>query len=1320
VGGVAVGKPRVRVCWGWVMLLSKQAMSTFGNFQTVSEIASSGSYKVYSARAAGASGPATHAIKIYVTVDDLADPDVIVRGAAAFERVWEIQRTCHQRFGQGFMPVHALGKTPTAVYAVTDLARETADGVIKGQRDLTSQELLEVLRGAVASLGIAKEVTGLGHGNIKSNNIMFIGEGLGESLRLMDPLDPKLLSATSAREDMRGVGALLFELIEHREAPVGTEIRSNQLWQRMGPRGEGLRALCEELLNPTRGQELTLEGLPARLDAIEAMSGGGGGKKKFLIGGAVLGLVVAVVVAYIMLRPTPVPVPPPVDLKWAEDSAVIQRGNDAAYAVTQLLISKRDELPDAMRAILTEGVTKFSAEWNKIDGVIKGAAPATLEDVAALTTRVNTAQAELAKVRAGVDNAVKRAGLLKTVPPVNETLQSVGERLTNVTKVVERVAAEKREAARTSLEAIKGKWEAASNELNTISKELEEKVTEPIDEAKVAASLQRLQGLEAGLREEISAWIRANSEQARAAAVALDNLSKAVDAMTNDGATELRKRLLRSVAEDVEEGKIENEIGVQNLGKGIDALNLAIEEIRKATKVTLPSNAPVSTEAAQKVADLAATRTIKGIFEGGQLTSVKLKEPLVKTGTLPADIKKIFDDATGSVQTLVQGLSELAQQAVTLEDLLAQGRGYDEKVQNVSIGELQTTLLQSKLRRELKDWGDADAKAFATAFEKHIKRAQAVADLRTANIPQLAEVLAQEVRLAGSPERNLARVSAVLARLPGAGFPANAQELDTFVQQRKQIEELLASAGEERKAEFKKRYDTLLQEGWLKVINGQTLTAEELKVTLAGAQGFGLTSDQVEAKLSPRVKLNRRIITLVEELNAAPATGNPQRDNEEVGKILQRFFADAESLGETRGAPKSAKFGEIATRLGNAADGKGFLNLREEGPGKLGANWSVSDIDAVNNTYVTYVLTNRVKVKTGEREEKVTFEFVRILESTTENKYVYLLATEVSNAQVLAMMRDAKHIGRETEPPVLALLASTNVGVKVWRLSGKSFLAEPVKDDRDSDLRGWFDNDWNTQSRNVKPSFYAQGVEPGVPTAAMPMTSVSISAATYLAALVNCRLPTDAEMREAMNQAGAEPGDSNRRDRNWTTQFNHIKGAGLSLAPQQGMSPGGGIFAADVTSGDDGSPAVQRDDEAVFFVEVNKARTPQRIQGRNVYHLYGNAAEWVLDRQISASDIIKGDRSTAMATTARAAINAKPEGVGVMGASAFSPATIDPKQVYKSTSTSVTIALPGFTDVGFRLAFSTAAGGGAGSGTPYQQAAKIVSELGLIPPGERN
>jgi formylglycine-generating enzyme required for sulfatase activity len=183
---------------------------------------------------------------------------------------------------------------------------------------------------------------------------------------------------------------------------------------------------------------------------------------------------------------------------------------------------------------------------------------------------------------------------------------------------------------------------------------------------------------------------------------------------------------------------------------------------------------------------------------------------------------------------------------------------------------------------------------------------------------------------------------------------------------------------------------------------------------------------------------------------------------------------------------------------------------------------------------------------------------------------------------------------------------------------------------------------------------------------------------------MGCRLPTSAEWKAAVT-AGVS-GAQNLRDPTWRKQYEKSK----ELAGSQPDYPAERIFwpaeAQKVPPMQDGFAAVDADDSVLWFAPVGGGPTFQ--------HLIGNVAEFVWEDPA----VLEGLEPTS--ARVKAALG-KGEKLKVIGGSALSHKDI---AVGEPQAVNFSQAREGYSDVGFRVAFTVPKGAGSGGGEKLDEA----------------
>ncbi len=339
---------------------------------------------------------------------------------------------------------------------------------------------------------------------------------------------------------------------------------------------------------------------------------------------------------------------------------------------------------------------------------------------------------------------------------------------------------------------------------------------------------------------------------------------------------------------------------------------------------------------------------------------------------------------------------------------------------------------------------------------------------------------------------------------------------------------------------------------------------------------------------------------------------------------------------------------------GEIADEQPEVDFRHVGPGRAG--WAVERLEAGRR--LEYIMARE-----GSPEIRLGFSLVE----PPGMDAVYLCETEAPVSLLVDIVLKGPHAGavmRSLEPD-WAPLADPRRGPHVWtwrrlRRDGRGIGLSPT---------------WETPAHGYR--FYAASLTIDPPADDSPLQRVSPEAAAKIAAAVGCRLPRVSEwlaVYDGMDRPG--PADEwNLRDRSFRDQRDHM--ATLAAA----RWPDDGVFLPAGPELPRGAAAESHDwsDGTLWFDPVSS-------DGQHLFHhLVGNVAEYVL--LDGAPDSMFTDRPADRAAMVAGIAGA--EGVGVIGGSALSPPSLPLSKVQPLRGV---ISKSGFSDVGFRLAFSPGTG----------------------------
>ncbi len=201
------------------------------------------------------------------------------------------------------------------------------------------------------------------------------------------------------------------------------------------------------------------------------------------------------------------------------------------------------------------------------------------------------------------------------------------------------------------------------------------------------------------------------------------------------------------------------------------------------------------------------------------------------------------------------------------------------------------------------------------------------------------------------------------------------------------------------------------------------------------------------------------------------------------------------------------------------------------------------------------------------------------------------------------------------------------------------------------------------------------------------MNYVSPHGGALVAHLLGCRLPTPEEMETLQQQAGE--GNANLRDASWQAVFQNRSGASDPLVQNNALWPSGDRVPGpgeelNINGAQDGGKEEGADGTPLFRGVAQGSQTPENV--------IGNVAEWVYPRP---GDFARITLEGATGIRGRDRING-PD-VMIFGRSALAPSTMP---VRMDATNNAGRLLRGYSDVGFRLAFTMGEGGGGGGARP--------------------
>lgn len=336
------------------------------------------------------------------------------------------------------------------------------------------------------------------------------------------------------------------------------------------------------------------------------------------------------------------------------------------------------------------------------------------------------------------------------------------------------------------------------------------------------------------------------------------------------------------------------------------------------------------------------------------------------------------------------------------------------------------------------------------------------------------------------------------------------------------------------------------------------------------------------------------------------------------------------------------------------------LNPAQLGPGRVG--WRVVEQSDARVVY---------SGSANGEEIRIAFRLVR----PADTDPFYLAEAEASVGVLLAALASP---GGETVRATLPGPWPSNVdprrGPRTWSWGGQGNAREVAVAD-----------EWIADSPGRIDPYYAPSIRDsiGEPRVDHPVNRVSPVTALYVARALGCRLPSNQEW-VAAHAVGGSGSEVNRRDGTWLAQH-----AYMSEVESSGRSPDwpdvGILTPGRYRAGGD-TQVVSGSDGVLWFAGADAGSGP-------FSHLVGNVAEWTAAYS-GQGEAVRGDVPGTGVVPSPEQVGAWiPSGdaglrVGVIGASALSPVSIEPAEPFEHPSRPV--RPDGYADVGFRLAFSLA------------------------------
>lgn len=1276
-------------------------MSSFGRYTIVEELERRGPYAVSSAHADGKSGEPAFAVKTYRNDAGLLDEDVFEREAGRFIECANLQKELAASAGKGvsrWAPIHEAGRTPDTAYYVSDLYPATAASLIDRRRVMTPREIALVMSRVVEGLEALQASKKRAHGRLTASNVMFDNPAeLDESgVFLTDPEHARDLGSRPAEADINALGAMIFALVMYRAAPKGGSIANTPEWRLHRAQGEALRALCEKLINVQTAAEMPLEQIRAKLLEITSLKGAKGKSPLPIIAAAAVLLLGGVgAAAYfthgfgLIARKELPPPPPPIEgLSDPREANAQDR--------SQWLLKPLEDLQETIRHAKDE--IECTAGEDRIAQLSNDRDALAQEAIAARATE----WPDVTKAGTGLPEDQKRAAqeaMVKEQEALKDSFQKIADRIDALSKSIPETIAKAKEDCASGTSTIS--W---SNWERNRTKELDEART-ALENARALLAEEGGTGAEDLARLE--AAVSAGDAQIKSVVAMPDATPEALTAKTD--ASKPVGKGLREIPDAVKKASRDSSDRLaayinsqrstatrlqgdsQQLKDAFDAVfrKLGDGASWNAARQTLSGlepwltyinqNLPRDSGVASAGSALVDAAPFEAAFQALNVRAVeKLAGDMARTGVVPQVTDQDFVARVKSegdaLRAWAMGATNLAATSKRIEDALANAYGLAEPLESGKPDTLAT--LRDAINAQTSGSGayagQAGAVAPVLAKVRELEQvSQAAPPALLALIPANAADLAPSDR---------AKVLAAWDRLNEANWPATASDLDQAKALSANVKAVAAQTGPRSQA-LSARVDQRLKDMW-KGFAGTRAGADPDNVNKAYAtrEAFAITDADV-ASLPSSMRFNFELIESRQALNAfnTRVTSAGPTELAELAGVLEGVSSRFKALGV------DSKLGDLVPMLDQRAErfraGKAGVSWADIGPGKGTVGpWTVGDNDDNDGTYVVYQWT-------GPSGTAWSIRFNRV--NVAGSREVSYLATDEVPLGFFADLIRASNRGDDFSR---LLRASSDIakadarGPVGWATSGSAatFSLAPATPGGPLSANGWIATE---QAIPGIASLYPAGINPEPPNLRTPAQYVSPMAATVAAGLVGCRLPLRTEMEAAL---ALDSGSPNLRDGSWSAVYATFKaandgpGAGKAGWPNGQIVTAGGAQEAN-PGGADSAAASSVDDGAVWFRGVD-------MSGTSFRDLIGNVAEFVIadpaDVSVITDEYVRSSRN----------LRTLGSKLGVMGASALSPGSIKATDFVGLTALNASGLKAGFSDVGFRLAFSSSeAGGGAGA-----------------------
>ncbi|MBM4038421.1 MAG: hypothetical protein FJ290_07895 [Planctomycetes bacterium] len=566
------------------------------------------------------------------------------------------------------------------------------------------------------------------------------------------------------------------------------------------------------------------------------------------------------------------------------------------------------------------------------------------------------------------------------------------------------------------------------------------------------------------------------------------------------------------------------------------------------------------------------------------------------------------------------------------------------------------------LRAVFADWEkQPPPAALVRAFEPAIQRGRALLQLAAAPRQQLVTKAAEAKE--GDPPQELMLVWQGLGKAPD--WPASLDELKLEAKLRDQLAALVAKLAAKNAHPVRWAADELAKEGprrWEAAFNAliarlgkQGGTDADVREAIALAPRLGAAREA----LAPVTQLRWLLWEFRQEIGALPETAK----KDELVAALDAFERKVRALpGDVAKLPAMETLLKEARAALARAEETGSSGLDKGGPAAaaVGVKWAAAPAGDGSSAAYSWEVKGH------------SLTFVRVQPRQGVGRPAYLCTTEVSLGLFIDAVAAAEKWQDVKELLGLDRLSGVDPrrGPRGWQPTRDRSAIQPTRE-------------WLVALPGV--ALHPADAVPPPPSRSHPIQYVGPGAAIYVARLLGCRLPTSAEWAGALDAYGGakEAGAPNLRDKTWQRQQQHVAGQGGRLD----WPDAGAFVAARATTvpkvGPEAGIVSNEADGVLWFA------TPGT--GAGMQHLVGNVAEYVFDSPSRLDELLKEPGGPSVRVV-RDIVDKGATFLKVAGASALSPPEYwdgsGPRPFDRSYSVDLEKAQQGYSDVGFRLAFT--------------------------------